>query len=86
MATKPNVLILGGLGFIGRNLVEYLVDNNLAGKIRVADKGLPELVGLSKKQLEIIKNKDIVDVKQLNLAREGTSFIVFYFFIIIIHV
>eukprot|EP01114_Cavostelium_apophysatum_P008476 TRINITY_DN209_c0_g1_i1.p1 TRINITY_DN209_c0_g1~~TRINITY_DN209_c0_g1_i1.p1 ORF type:complete len:367 (-),score=128.85 TRINITY_DN209_c0_g1_i1:122-1222(-) len=71
--SKPNVLILGGLGFIGRNLVEYLVDNNLAGKIRVADKGLPELVGLSKKQLEIIKNKDVVDVKQLNLAREAMA-------------
>jgi len=69
--SKPNVLILGGLGFIGRNFVEYLVDNNLAGKIRVADKGLPELVGLSKKQMEIIKNKDLVDVKQLNLARDA---------------
>jgi len=71
MAAKPNVLVLGGLGFIGRNFVEYLVDNNLAGKIRVADKGLPELVGLSKKQLEIFKNKDIVDFKQVNLAREA---------------
>jgi len=29
--SKPNVLVLGGLGFIGRNFVEYLVDNNLAG-------------------------------------------------------
>jgi len=71
MATKPNVLILGGLGFIGRNFVEYLVSNNLADKIRVADKGLPELVGLSKKQSEIIKNKDVVEFKQLNLAREN---------------
>jgi len=71
MASKPNVLVLGGLGFIGRNFVEYLVNNNLAGKIRVADKGLPELVGLSKKQMEIIKNKDLVDTKQLNLAREA---------------
>jgi nucleoside-diphosphate-sugar epimerase len=69
--SKPNVLILGGLGFIGRNLVEYLANNNLAGKIRVADKGLPELVGLSKSQLDLIKNKDVVDVKQLNLAREA---------------
>jgi len=71
MAEKPNVLVLGGLGFIGRNFVEYLLNNNLAGKIRVADKGLPELVGLSKKQLETFKNKDLVDVKQLNLAREA---------------
>lgn len=72
--SKPNVLVLGGLGFIGRNLVEYLVDNNLAGKVRVADKGLPELVGLSKKQFDIIKDTNktgVVDFKQLNLAREG---------------
>jgi len=71
MAEKPNVLVLGGLGFIGRNFVEFLLNNNLAGKIRIADKGLPELVGLSKKQLETFKNKDLVDVKQLNLAREA---------------
>ena len=32
------VLILGGVGFIGRNLVKYIVDNKLATKIRVADK------------------------------------------------
>jgi len=70
MSAKPNVLILGGLGFIGRNLVEYLLNQGLASKIRIADKGLPELVGLSKKQLETFKNKDLVDVKQLNLARE----------------
>lgn len=72
MATKPNVLVLGGLGFIGRNFVEYLVDNDLAGKIRVADKGLPELVGLSQKQLALMKNKDVIDFKQMNLAREAT--------------
>jgi len=69
--SKPNVLILGGLGFIGRNLVEYLSNNNLVDKIRVADKGLPELVGLSKKQLELVKGKEGIDCKQLNLAREA---------------
>jgi len=42
------VLILGGCGFIGRNLVKYLVDNNFATKIRVVDKKIPEMVGLSK--------------------------------------
>jgi len=51
MATKPNVLVLGGLGFIGRNFVEYLVTNNLANRIRVADKVLPELAALSKKTI-----------------------------------
>merc|ERR1711991_738281 len=34
------VLILGGVGFIGRNMVKYLVDNNLASHIRVLDKVL----------------------------------------------
>jgi len=74
-ASKPNVLVLGGLGFIGRNFVEFLVDNNLASKIRVADKGLPELVGLNKKQFDMLKDTNktgLVDCKQLNLAREAS--------------
>jgi len=72
MATKPNVLILGGLGFIGRNLVEYLVDNNLVGRIRVADKVLPDLAGLTEKQTKIFKGEgSVVDFKQANLAREA---------------
>lgn len=70
MSAKPNIVILGGLGFIGRNFVEYLVSNGLAGKIRVCDKGLPELVGLSEKQLKIFRDPSIIDFKQLNLARE----------------
>jgi len=39
--SHPNVLILGGVGFIGRNLVHFLVANKLAGRIRVVDKVLP---------------------------------------------
>lgn len=42
------ILVLGGCGFIGRNLVKYLVENNHATKIRVVDKKIPEMVGLSK--------------------------------------
>jgi nucleoside-diphosphate-sugar epimerase len=71
MASKPNVLVLGGLGFIGRNFVEYLVDNNLANKIRVADKALPDLAGLTEKQLKLFKgDAPVVEFKQANLARE----------------
>lgn len=44
-----SVLILGGVGFIGRNLVCYLVENNLASKIWVVDKVLPETAYLSKR-------------------------------------
>jgi nucleoside-diphosphate-sugar epimerase len=70
MSAKPNVLVLGGLGFIGRNFVEYLVDNNLCGKIRVADKVLPDLAGLTEKQMKLFKSSPpVVDFKQANLAR-----------------
>ena len=72
MSAKPNYLVLGGLGFIGRNFVEYLVSNNLAGKIRVADKVLPDLAGLTEKQMKLFKGADaVVEFKQANLAREG---------------
>jgi len=68
--SKPRVLILGGVGFIGRNLVEFLSDRNLVSKIRVADKVLPDLAGLSAKQAAIFKS-DLVEFKQANLAREA---------------
>lgn len=71
-SAKPRVLILGGLGFIGRNLVEYLATHNLVSKIRVADKGLPDLVKMSKKQTEIFKS-ELVECKQLNLSREAMT-------------
>jgi nucleoside-diphosphate-sugar epimerase len=69
MASKPNVLVLGGLGFIGRNFVEYLVDKNLANKIRVADKGLPALAGLTPKHNALFETEG-VEFKQANLARQ----------------
>jgi len=71
MSAKPNVIVLGGLGFIGRHLVEYLIDNGLVGKIRVADKVLPDLAGLNEKQMKLFKGEGaVVDFKQANLARE----------------
>lgn len=47
------------------------MDNDLAGKIRVADKGLPDLASLSEKQLKMFKDPSIVEFKQVNLAREA---------------
>ncbi len=49
--SKPRVLVLGGLGFIGRHLVAYIVDNGLASYIRVADKKLASMSSLFKVQL-----------------------------------
>jgi nucleoside-diphosphate-sugar epimerase len=42
--SKPppsNWLVLGGCGFIGRNFIKYLLDNGLAGELRVCDKKHP---------------------------------------------
>ena len=46
---KPtsNWLVLGGCGFLGRNFVKYLLDNALAGDVRVADKRHPATAALS---------------------------------------
>ncbi|KAF8915626.1 hypothetical protein BGZ58_005436, partial [Dissophora ornata] len=49
MSPQPTVLVLGGVGFIGRNFVAYLVENNLAAEIRVIDKVLPQTAYLNKR-------------------------------------
>ncbi|XP_049532278.1 uncharacterized protein LOC125949355 [Anopheles darlingi] len=46
--SKPNVLVLGGCGFIGRHLVHYLVTNDLAGRIKVVDKTPPLMAWLNR--------------------------------------
>jgi len=44
---KPAVLIIGGLGYIGRFLAKYIHDNNLASELRLVDKVLPQLAWLA---------------------------------------
>ncbi|KAL8800950.1 MAG: hypothetical protein Q9200_007090 [Gallowayella weberi] len=44
---RPAVLIVGGLGYIGRFLALYLHRNQLACSIRLADKVLPQLARLA---------------------------------------
>eukprot|EP00052_Salpingoeca_macrocollata_P030427 m.319486 g.319486 ORF g.319486 m.319486 type:complete len:363 (-) comp23189_c0_seq1:30-1118(-) len=64
----PSVLILGGVGFIGRNLVVYLVENELADVIRVADKALPQTSYLTPRQKAAFEKVEFV---QANLSREA---------------
>jgi len=58
---------LGGSGFIGRHLVTYLHDNNLASNILVADKVPYAIAGLSEAQTAIYKNTDFLSFKQADL-------------------
>jgi len=65
--SKLNVLVLGGVGFIGRNLVKWLVDSNVAAKIRVADKVLPSTAFLGKEHADAF-NHPSVEYMQGNLT------------------
>ncbi len=47
MAEKPAVLIIGGLGYIGRFLALHIEKNNLASEVRIVDKVLPQLAWLA---------------------------------------
>lgn len=46
-AEKPSVLIIGGLGYIGRNLALHIHKNELASEVRLVDKVLPQLAWLA---------------------------------------
>lgn len=63
----PNVLILGGVGFIGRNLCAYLLENNLVDAITVADKVLPATAYLNVKHKAAFENPKLT-FKQANLT------------------
>lgn len=47
MAAKPTVLIIGGLGYVGRFLALYIHKNQLASDVRLVDKVLPQLAWLA---------------------------------------
>lgn len=56
----PSVLVLGGTGFIGRNLVKHLVDKRLASHIRVCDKVMPMTAYFSPEITEAFKSVEFV--------------------------
>ncbi|KNC98418.1 NAD-dependent epimerase/dehydratase [Spizellomyces punctatus DAOM BR117] len=63
----PVILVLGGVGFIGRNFIAYIIDNNLVDHVRVADKALPATAYLSDKHKKVFDDKR-VEFKQANLT------------------
>ena len=67
-ASKARLLVLGGLGSIGRNFVKYCVDNNLCSFIRVVDKTMPMIAMLSPDHAAAFKS-DEVEFCQADLTR-----------------
>lgn len=67
----PRVLVLGGTGFIGRNLVRYIVKGNLASLVRVADKSKPEMSWFSPEEVELFKNPPVEYIMS-NLVNAGS--------------
>jgi len=65
--SKPKVLFFGGVGFIGRNFVKYLVDNDLASEIRVLDKLPISLAFFSEAHKKTFANEKVT-TKQANLC------------------
>jgi len=66
---KGRFLILGGSGFIGRHLVKYLYDKQLASFVCVADKVPYQIAALSEAELAIYKNESFLVFKQADLRQ-----------------
>ncbi|XP_045449245.1 uncharacterized protein LOC123657776 [Melitaea cinxia] len=64
--SKPRVVVLGGCGFIGRNLVEYLISNDLVSHLRVVDKTPPQLAFLNPAHTKVFEDPR-VEYKSANL-------------------
>lgn len=59
-----------GCGFIGRNLATYLLDNELAQEIRLADKTPPQMAWLNEEQTRVFES-DRVEFCSANLINAG---------------
>jgi nucleoside-diphosphate-sugar epimerase len=67
--SKPRILVLGAVGFIGRNFVTYLVENDLASKIRIVDKVIPKTAFLTARHQAAF---DKVEFLQKNLVNPAS--------------
>ncbi|KAH3756318.1 NAD-dependent epimerase/dehydratase family protein [Pelomyxa schiedti] len=66
-ATKPNAIVFGGTGFIGRNLVHFLVTQDLCNYVRVVDKVFPQTANLSAAHASVYERPNVL-FKQGNLT------------------
>ena len=68
---KPRVLILGGVGFIGRSLVKMLVDGDLASYVRVCDKSIPVISYCSDEHRAALDASPLVEFMQCDLVQDS---------------
>jgi len=68
---RPSVLVLGATGFIGRNLVEFLISGNLA-TVTAVDKQLPNCAYLSSEEEALFERANFVQKNLVNPAAIAT--------------
>jgi nucleoside-diphosphate-sugar epimerase len=68
--SKPRVLVLGGVGFIGRSLVKKLVDAEACSLIRVCDKSIPVISYCSAAHRAALE-ADVVEFSQCDLVQDA---------------
>lgn len=68
---KYRFLILGGTGFTGRHLVDHLLKNNVASKIRVVDKVPPQMAWLNSAHKAVYEDP-LVEFKSANLINPAS--------------
>lgn len=73
MATR--VLIIGGLGFYGRHLFTYLIENNLAD-VKIVDKQLPQTAYLNQRHRAAFEKCKYTQGNLLNPRYDGADIIV----------
>ncbi|CCU76232.1 NAD dependent epimerase/dehydratase family protein [Blumeria hordei DH14] len=69
MTDKPSVLIIGGLGYIGRFLALYIHQNELASEVRIVDKAVPEIAWLAPEFQEACSEEKFM---QADASRESS--------------
>ncbi|PPJ57160.1 hypothetical protein CBER1_08450 [Cercospora berteroae] len=68
--SRPAVLIIGGLGYIGRYLAHYIHTNKLASTLRLVDKQLPQLAALAPEHQDACSDANFL---QADASREQSQ-------------
>lgn len=69
-ASYFSMRVFPGCGFIGRNLVEYLIENELVSYLRLVDKVPPQVAWLNPKHQKIFEHP-LIEFRSANLINPG---------------